>query len=256
MKEFMQGLAIKVDGVGPAGKVQQNLMYALRNVDPKDAMDLTQLSTQIILQAKHNAGGKAVKNEHAVLTSIPNVIQGHKEDANRFSHYQLTPKEFESEVDKVYNKEMGMNVASAPIERLAMNLTGKDGKIMTKGEREEIADPIDLIAYSGDSVVSTLNNAIASDTPIATGKYTKQFAMPEELLSDHVLGREKDAEKQADADKNMASLDETIEKQQAAEKKAYEDAHKPNEVQMSDELKAAMDKIMGDDLDNPDPLND
>lgn len=256
MKEFMQGLAIKVDGVGPAGKVQQNLMYALRNVDPKDAMDLTQLSTQIILQAKHNAGGKAVKNEHAVLTSIPNVIQGHKEDANRFSHYQLTPKEFESEVDKVYNKEMGMNVASAPIERLAMNLTGKDGKIMTKGEREEIADPIDLIAYSGDSVVSTLNNAIASDTPIATGKYTKQFAMPEELLSDHVLGREKDAEKQADADKNMASLDETIEKQQAAEKKAYEDAHKPNEVQMSDDLKAAMDKIMGDDLDNPDPLND
>ena len=255
IKEFMQGLSIKVDGVGPAGKIQQNLMYALRNHDPKDAMELTQRPTQITLQAKHNAGGKAVKNEHAVLKSIPNVFRGQKANATMYQKYTVSGNAFENELDKIYNQDMGLNIASEPIHRLAMNLLSPDGHIMTEKQRaEKLADPIDLIAYKNDSVLTTLNDAIASGTPIASGRYTKEFAMPNELLSDRVLGQQYDNEKTAEED-NLRSLDDQIQEERAAEAKKEAEAKAPNKVTMDKALQDALNKIDRENENEPNKID-
>lgn len=196
MHESMIGLAVKADGVGPAGGIQQKLLWPGRNYDPKDVMDFTYRATQSTLQAKHD-GKEAKKRINAVLEPIPNIMNGYQPYATQKDKQNgptLTPKTFAAYADDLYNDQLGLNVSDNTIDGVAKMLEsttkGKEGKIMGTKDRVQLADPLDILAYKGDDdVVNVLQNAMDNDKPIAAGRYTKHFEMPERLCSQHVLGR-------------------------------------------------------------------
>lgn len=194
MHESMIGLAVKVDGVGPAGAVQQKLLWAGRDIDPKDLMDFTYLATQSTLQAKHD-GQEAKKRIHAVLGPIPKLMKGYRPNTNYFAMRMQKPLKtnvWEDEVDNLYNDDLGLNLSKDTIHGVSGMLATKDGRIKSENERMTLADPIDVLAYK-HGYYSRVNNvldwAMDNDKPIANGYYTKHFEMPKELCSDRVIGQ-------------------------------------------------------------------
>lgn len=235
INDYMVGLAVKVDAVGPAGKAQQNLMYALRDTDPSDAMNVTQLLTQTALQAKHNENGEATKNMHYILYQMPNTLRGVKPEAKPNSEYQVSQRNFELNMDKIYNQELGLNVSQESIHRLAEALSDNKGNISSERERRDRnADPIDLAAYSNDSIVTTLNNAIDQDKPIAVGKYTKEFSMPEDLLSDRVLGHYYEKDNQQDHESQAQTENPALNTEQQRETVGPDQNDRQDESYLSD----------------------
>ena len=187
--ESMIGSAVKVDGVGPAGALQQKLLWVGRNENPDDIMNLTYLSTQSILQAKHD-GKEAIKRMHAVLGPMPTLMSGFLPDnGSHFSSKDLiSVNTFVEKTDDLYNDQLGLNVNDETIKGVADVISDGTKMIPTK-KRIEKADPLDLLAYYRSSVTNTLDNAIAQDKKIAVGRYTGCFSLPEKLCSDRVLGQ-------------------------------------------------------------------
>lgn len=189
--ESMIGSAVKVDGVGPAGAIQQKLLWVGRNENPNDIMNLTYLSTQAVLQAKHD-GKAAIKRMHAVLRPMPQIMSGQLLVPGTFGHNnnsKMSVEGFINATDDLYNKDLGLNVNNETINGVAEVLRDKHNNIMQTPQRIEKADPIDLLAYKHTNVTSLLDNAIATDKKIASGRYTKCFSMPDELCSERVLGQ-------------------------------------------------------------------
>lgn len=220
MHQSMIGLAVKADGVGPAGRVQQLLLGPGRDIDPKDVMDFTYRPTQSTLQAKHD-GAEAKKRIHAVLGPIPHVIAGQyqDEDKNRLAkaarakgkrfnpNDKISNERFKLDADKIFNQELGLGVSTNLINNVANLITNKDGKIMSNKERRALTDPIDDLAYGKNSARTVLDNAIDSKRKIAVGRYSKDFMLPEKLASEKVLGVDynKDAKQNEVAKANKAA---------------------------------------------------
>lgn len=189
MHGSMVGLAVKVDGVGPAGSVQQKMLWAGRDMNPKDIMDFTYLATQAALQAKHDPV-EAVKRMHAELGPIPKLMSGQLPEGQYNPKLHMPNATFVNLTDDLYNNQLGLSVNTDVIKGVAEIITNDKGTIMPDSDRVEKADPIDLLAYKPhDGVVKTLDHAIAQDKKIAAGRYTRCFSMPEELCSDRVLGQ-------------------------------------------------------------------
>lgn len=243
MHESMIGLAVKADGVGPAGSVQQKLLWPGRNYNPKDLMDFSYLATQSTLQAKHD-GKEAIKRINAVMGPIPDIMNGYRPGAPQKEKQNgptLTPKTFVSYADDLYNNELGLNVSDQTIGGVAKMLESQDpkskGRIMGTKERTRMADPLDVIAYKNDDIVNILQGAMDNDEAIAAGRYTKHFEMPEELCSEHVLGRYYGPDKTKDAeDKENTPTSEPDNDKQAPE------------TNLSD--------LQGDNKDSDDPSDD
>lgn len=211
MHESMVGLAVKADGVGPAGKLQQKLLWPGRNYDAKDLMDFTYLATQSTLQAKHD-GKEAKRRLHAVLGPMPNLIAGFRPDATTKEKVQqqtITPAAFDNQVEDLYNSgtnNLGLNVNPKTVHGVSKMLTNKDGYLMTNKERLNLADPLDVLAYKGGDAVVNLQKAMDMDKPIATGRYTKCFEMPESFCSERVLGRYYGNDDKAKEQKSVESI--------------------------------------------------
>lgn len=204
MHGSMVGLAVKVDGVGPAGSVQQKMLWAGRDMNPKDIMDFTYLATQAALQAKHDPV-EAVKRMHAELGPIPKLMSGQLPEGQYDAHYHMPNATFVDLTDDLYNNQLGLSVNRDVIKGVAEIITNNKGVIMPDRERVDQADPLDLLAYKPhDGIVKTLDGAIAKDKKIAAGRYTRCFSMPEELCSNHVLGQyyKADQEKQQQEQKS------------------------------------------------------
>lgn len=208
--ESMIGSAVKVDGVGPAGSVQQKLLWVGRDQNPKDVMDFTYLATQSALQAKHD-GKEAIKRMHAELGPIPKLMSGQLPEGQYDPKNMLSRDAFVGLTDDLYNNQLGLNVNTNTIEGVADIITDQHNKIMPDSKRIDKADPLDLLAYKHDSVIKTLDTAIANDKKIAVGRYSKCFSLPDNLCSDQVLGRyyKEDQEKQQQAAKRQELQQQT-----------------------------------------------
>lgn len=223
--ESMIGSAVKVDGVGPAGALQQKLLWVGRNENPRDAMELTYLSTQSILQAKHD-GKEAIKRMHAVLGPMPNLMSGYLPEATgKDKNQHISNQAFIDKTDDLYNNQLHLNVNEETVKGVADMITNQSSTIMSNKERMAKADPIDLLAYVHKDVSSIMDGAIANDKKIATGRYTGCFSLPEELCSDKVLGQyyKDEQTKQQEQEKheslihnNEAQQDEPAKKQAPA----------------------------------------
>ena len=220
--ESMIGSAVKVDGVGPAGALQQKLLWVGRNENPDDIMNLTYLSTQSILQAKHD-GKEAIKRIHAVLGPMPTLMSGFLPDnGGHFSPKDLiSVNTFVEKTDDLYNDQLGLNVNDETIKGVADVISDGTKMIATK-DRIKKADPIDLLAYYRNSVTNTLDNAIAKDKKIAVGRYTSCFSLPEKLCSDKVLGQVYKDEQKKQQEEN---------KHQEIQKRHLQNPEKANETQ-------------------------
>lgn len=250
MHGSMVALAVKADVVGPAGKEQQKYLWALRDHNPKAALDVTYNTTNGALQAKHDAKD-AVDRETQIVSVLPQVIQG-KDPHSPNPNYaqQLSVKGFEHEVANIYNIELGMDLSKDTINSLAESLAtpSKDGKgpdmIMTPKEREALADPIDILAYRGGSQIHNLNEAMQNGRKIAAGKYSKCFSMPEELCAGHVLDID-DVKSQAQEKQTQA---EQKESQKQAEKQ-QEANNSLTALQENEDLKKKQTDITGNNSD-------
>lgn len=238
--ESMIGLSVKVDGVGPAGTIQQKLLWAGRDLNPTDVMDFTYLATQTILQSKHD-GGKAREYIHDVLGPIPRVISGQRPEGNIDYQHPISTKEFEYYADDLYNQQLGLNVSDNTIKGVADIISDDKGHIINESKRTKNADLIDILAYKRGSVLSALDNAIAEDKKIASGRYTKCFSLPEDLCSNQVLGQyyKKEQKKQQKSDKHAELISQNKQAQtdknaeevaQSQQQEAAKSANKPNQV--------------------------
>lgn len=217
--ESMIGLSVKVDGVGPAGMIQQKLLWAGRDLNPSDVMDFTYLATQTILQSKHD-GKKAKEYMHDVLGPIPNIIAGQKPEGPFDYQNPISTNEFAYLADDLYNKQLGLNVSDNTINGVANIISDGTSHVVNDKKRTANADLIDIIAYKRGGITNTLDNAITANKQIATGRYTKCFSLPEELCSDQVLGQYYKSEntKQQQVDKHNELIKQTSEQDEPVEK--------------------------------------
>lgn len=216
MHDSMVALSVKADVVGSAGKSQQILLWPLRNINPKAAMDVTYNTTNGALQAKHDAE-EAREREKQIVGPLPKVLNGIKPYANPYDpNPRISVKDFKDNLNRIYNTELGMDLASETIDSLAQSLNDGHGYIMDKQERLEKADPLDVMAYDSGSIISKLNNAMNNHKPICVGKYTQCFDMPEALCSD--------------PDKVLKPVDQTKTKQKNVQQtQSMNQAQEPNQ---------------------------
>lgn len=211
----MIGLSVKVDGVGPAGSIQQKLLWAGRDINPTDAMDFTYLATQTILQSKHD-GGKAKQYMHDVLGPIPRIISGQRPEGAPDYNNPISTKEFMYLADELYNQNLGLNVSDDTIKGVAGIISNGGDHVVNDKQRTKNADLLDILAYKQGSAIAALDNAIAENKKIASGRYTKCFSLPEDLCADQVLGQyyKDEQDKQQEASKHAALVENNQVKQQ------------------------------------------
>ena len=191
VKDWEFALGAKVDKVGPAGAIQQQMVKTLRNFDVEAAMEITAGMTQAALQAKHDPV-EARKIGELLRKDLPNIFDGYDRYTKRSAlnspkALRLTREQFIEQLDEVTNGELGLGQGKEMISRLADSLTNPaDGMILTKKERIEYADPLDMIAYGG---IGDLEHAQKHNHQIGNGKWTKQFLPPADMLSETVLAR-------------------------------------------------------------------
>lgn len=191
VKDWEFALGAKVDKVGPAGAIQQQMVKTLRNFDVEAAMEITAGMTQAALQAKHDPV-EARKIGELLRKDLPNIFDGYDRYTKRSAlnspkALRLTREQFIEQLDEVTNGELGLGQGKEMISRLADSLTNPaDGMILTKKERIEYADPLDMIAYGG---IGDLEHAQKHNHKIGNGKWTKQFLPPADMLSETVLAR-------------------------------------------------------------------
>lgn len=186
-RAWMYALGGKVDFVGPAGAIQQRLVKYMRNFDLEAAMFVSAQATQGALQVKHDPE-KARIIGNLLRKDIPNIFDGIDRHENRGAKdpKRLTAQEFIRQANEIYNVELGVNLGTELIERVAKDLSDSNGMIMDKKQLALKADPLDLIAYGG---ITDFTEAARQNMVVGNGKSSYMFKPPVELAADSVLDK-------------------------------------------------------------------
>lgn len=239
IRGIMTALSVKADVIGPSGKSQQKLLWALRNIDPTAALEVTYNTSNGVLQAKHDEID-AKNREQVVMNQLPNVIAGKKPNASPFDKdtQTSTTRAFKQDLQNIYNAQLNMDLSSETATQLAQDLDDGNGRIKDPEARLDKADPLDVLAYKGGGVIHNLNEAMENNRKIAAGKYTRLFMMPNDLCSDKVLDHDytEDEKKQieAKAEKQNMINQELEKREQEKQEQATADASDAINVDTSD----------------------
>ena len=161
--------AVKSFGTGIAGMFSQRGVSVLRNLSPKEVLELTYVATQSILQAKHDP--IEARHKYEMLSGTARQFwQGWKMESNlppgaegREWHVakdasgkpiRATKEEWIQSMKDFYADPNGLNVVINEdcIDIIADKLCGEDGFMMNlEGDaKEKLASPMDRLAYGGN----------------------------------------------------------------------------------------------------------
>ena len=181
--------ATKSFGTGVAGMYSQRGMACLRNKEAASVLELTYVATQSLLQAKHDYVEARHKYE-ILMTSARNFWRGYKMEYNADSEsyvpvldkngkpQQAEKNEWIEQMKVFYDDKNGMNVSvhGSHFEKIA-NILADDKGFIRSIEREgleELAAPMDKIAYGGD--FKTIVDLAAKNAGLFEGEYNACFA--------------------------------------------------------------------------------
>ena len=205
--EIQRASGYKSDLTGVAGSYSQRLIALTRDIDPHVALEVTYKATQGTLQIKHDAEKAKVVRE--VLThDLRNLFNGqHVDDSNEGA---LSKKAFVNEFEDVYTNKLEVNVSREQLESLADTLSNGGNTIQPVSDLMKVkASPLDQVAYGGG--LSAIDELASKHKSFVEGKHSSLMA-PDRM-------------------KNGEGKDILL-------------RHDTQEVDMSKDITAAMNKVM------------
>lgn len=183
----MFATAIKSHDTGLAGTYSQRAVRALRDKDLKPALEVTSVTTQSVLQSKHNASEARHKDE-VLRTAGRELWRGRvmervgagqwKAQFEKGQPVQATREQWVAQFNDFYTSPDGFNVEVNPeyVERVARQLEDpKTGLIRNLEDDPALAGSLlDQMAYGGD--FKMLMEAAAKRESIYDSKCASQFA--------------------------------------------------------------------------------
>jgi len=185
--------AAKTWGTGTAGMFSQRGIAVLRNLAPKEVLEMTYTATQSMLQAKHDPIEARHKYEMLKGTArsfwqgykmIPSGAPGTDDRTWKIAtdhngkRIKATKKEWVESMIDFYSDPNGMNVEvnNDCIRIIADKLVGDDGKIrnLEREAKEQLGAPMDRLAYGGD--FKLVQQFAKEGANLFAGEGNKEFA--------------------------------------------------------------------------------
>lgn len=169
-REIQYATGVKSDDTGLAGAFSQKLVSVMRNQNITAALESMYPLTQGTLQIKHDANHARTVNE--ILTEDMNKTFRGKDMYN--SKRSLTPSSFKTQLSKIMDEKMKVDVNEKFIDAVTETLT-HNGKILPLKDAMAIkGSPMDRVAYGGG--YEELKRLADKGESLLEGEQNKLFA--------------------------------------------------------------------------------